>query len=546
MSHPSETPPPQHDAAESAGSAYVQNVSGPIGAAASPTEQAPGVPAARNIVYGSFWLDETEFALPVDVIQEVVNAPDSYSQVPLAAPHMIGLFCLRNTVVPVIDLRRILGFPPTPETGARKVAIIENGDLCIGLLFDDTGAIIQGTNATRVNFLRPPEGLKDIIVEGVLKLEDGARMVQLLDPFEILQIEKVPRVARVDHAEQHKTYMGQRLNCISFQLGHTTCAIDLRFVQEITDMPPIQTSQLAHGYVIGNVELRGRTMPVVDFRGMIGNESPYKFDPDTLGMRKLLVLDLPEGRIGLLVYSIDSIVTFYEKDILPFANVALPRHDIVSGCLVRQDGNIVILLDHDRLLKDDMLALAARSCQEIYPSKEGRNSQQKLREHRGRSTYILFSVDIEMGFDISGVSEVIDRPTSLLKPPYALEFVDGILNLRGDLITLINLRVLYGFPETGAKAEKVLIFECNGRKYGIAVDSIDEIVTTGSQDLLDVPTIRDPEAARLVSSDLAGCLRIPSRSQNSNPVLVLDQESVVRRCIADTKFEQSPAVATAN
>ncbi|QFT80259.1 purine-binding chemotaxis protein [Roseovarius sp. THAF27] len=542
MSHPPETPP---NATARGGPAPIPGASCKADAPAAAMETAPGVHAARNVVYGSFWLDETEFALPVDVIQEVVNAPDSYSEVPLAAPHMVGLFCLRNTIVPVIDLRHILGIAPASETSVRKVAIIENGDLCVGLLFDDTGAIIQGMNATRVNFLRDAQGLKDIIVEGVLKLDDGARMVQLLDPYEILQIEKIPRVARIDHAQQRKTHLGQRFNCISFQLGHTTCALDLRFVQEITDMPPLQTSQLAHGYVIGNVELRGRTLPVVDFRGMIGNETPYKFKAGMLEKRKLLVLDLPAGRIGLLVYSIDSIMTFYEKDILPFANVGLPRHDVVSGCLVRQDETIVILLDHHSLLKDEMLALAARSCQEIYPSTDVETKPKNFRTERGRSTFILFSVDIEMGFDISGVNEVIDRPSSLLKPPYALAFVDGILNLRGELITLINLRVLYGFPETGAQAHKVLIFENGGRKYGITVDSIDEIVTTGPEDLFEVPTIRDPEAARLVSGDLAGCLRVPSRPSHSNPVLVLDQASVVRRCIADARFEAAaPDVAT--
>ncbi|MFN3210476.1 MAG: chemotaxis protein CheW [Roseovarius sp.] len=497
-----------------------------------------GKSGPRSTVYGSFWLDETEFALPVDVIQEVVNAPDTYATVPMAPDHMIGLFCLRNMVIPVVDLRRILGFPD-PSEGRRKVVILENGELCIGLLFDDTGAIIHDTDASRVTFQRDANGLRDVVIEGVLKLENGTRMVQLLDPLELLQIEKLPRVSRSGPSENHDGHLGPRLNCISFQLGHTTCAIDLRFVQEITDMPDLSHSELAHGYIIGNIELRGRTMPVVDFRGMIGREAPFRFDKKALEARKLLVLDLPEGRVGLLVYSIDSIMSFYERDVLPFANVALPRHDIVSGCLVKEDEKIVILLDHAALLRDEMLIYAARSCQEVYPSQEIEARPKEQHGHLERSTYILFTVDIEMGFDISCVSEVIERPATLLKPPYALEFVDGILNLRGELITLINLRVLYGFSDTGVQAERVLIFDANGRKYGIAVESIDEIVTTNARDLLEVPTIRDPEAARLVSGDVAGCLRVPSRAPGSNPVLVLNQEAVVSRCVAKGQPESA-------
>ncbi|MEO0924010.1 MAG: chemotaxis protein CheW, partial [Pseudomonadota bacterium] len=403
--------------------------------------------------------------------------------------------------------------------------------------FDDTGGVINGTGVSRVIFQPTDEGVKDVIVEGVLKLDGGARMVQLLDPFEILKIERLPRVAKNTGGQKEKSHLGQRLNCISFQLGHTTCAIDLRFVQEITDMPLVQKSQIAHGHILGNIELRGRTMPIVDFRGFMGNEEPFQFSQDALKNRKLVILSLDEGHIGLVVYSIDSIMAFFESDILPFANVALPRHDIVAGCLVNNADEIVILLDHEKLLRDETLRNAAQSCQEIYPS------EQKFEEHAKlsaksviRATYILFTVDTPMAFDISHVSEIITRPDKLLQPPYALDFVDGILNLRGDLITLINPRVLYNLPEADPKDAKVLIFQKDDKKYGIIVDSVDEIVTTTSNELLDVPSISKNGVGRLVSNDVAGCLRVPSRGPESDPILVLDVGAVVARCVQAESF----------
>ena len=305
------------------------HLSASIPVEADRTQTASHLADAEVNVYGSFWIDQTEFALPVEVIREMVAEPDRFAPVPLSPPHVMGVFNLRDMILPVVDLRILLGFPESDQVGARKIAIIEYGEHCIGLLFDNAGGVISSENASRVNFEVNSDGEKDVVVEGMLKLDDGRRLVQLLDPYELLNIKRLPRVAKT-RAEE-KSHLGQRLNCISFQLGHTRCALDLRYVQEITDVPEVQNSPLAHGHILGNIELRGQTMPIIDFRGLMGNEAPHKFNAKALKSRKLLILSLPEGQIGLLVYSIDSIMTFFEADVLPFANVSLPRHDIVGG-----------------------------------------------------------------------------------------------------------------------------------------------------------------------------------------------------------------------
>ncbi len=507
----------------------------PATASSLPSDKGSQVKADQSFkqhVFGSFWIDETEFALPVEVIQEVVNEPKHYTPIPLSPPQILGLFNLREMVVPVIDLRHVLGFPKRDATDIGKVAIIENGKLAIGLLFDDTGGVINSTGAARVNFQPSEEGSKDVVVEGVLKLDDGARMVQLLDPFELLKIEKLPRIAKKT-TDDEASFKGQRLNCISFQLGHTNCAIDLRYVQEITNVPEVQKSAIAHGHILGNIELRGKTMPIVDFRGMIGNEQPFAFSQDAIKNRKLVILKLDAGHVGLLVYSIDSILAFFESEVLPFASVALPRHDIVKGCLVKGGEEIVILLDHEKLFDDPLLVDAARSCQEIYPSKTEQRDEEKVAENAlDRSTYIQFSVGtFSFAFDISRVSEIITRPDKLLKPPYALKFVDGILNLRGELITLINPRILYNMAIEDAAEPKVLIFRQDSKQYGIVVDSVDEIITIRTTELFPVPSIIKNGDSRAVSEDVEGCLPMDNACAQMDAAMVLNIQSLINRCV---------------
>jgi len=266
---------------------------------------------------------------------------------------------------------------------------------------------------------------------------------------------------------------------------------------------------------------------------MIGNEQPFAFSQDAIKNRKLVVLKLDAGQVGLLVYSIDSILAFFESDVLPFASVALPRHDIVKGCLVKGGEEIVILLDHEKLFGDPLLVDAARSCQEIYPSKTVDSTDDKVAESAlDRSTYIQFSVGaFSFAFEISHVSEIIARPKKLLKPPYALKFVDGILNLRGELITLINPRVLYNMAIEDALESKVLIFRQNTKQYGIVVDSVDEIVTIRTAELFPVPSIIKNGASRVVSEDVEGCLPMGSCTAQMDAAMVLNIQSLIDRCV---------------
>ena len=417
-----------------------------------------------------------------------------------------------------------------PAKAQRKVAIIESGKFRIGLLFDKTGEIIYGDTAARINFEPNDDGVRDVVVEGMLKLDNGKRMVQVINPFELLKIEKLPRVAKgEDNTARNR--LGKRLSCISFQLGHTICALDLRCVQEVMDVPPIQKSHLTHGPVLGTIDLRGYTLPVIDFRSIIGKEPAYHPSPEALKSRKLLILNLPEGRIGLLVFSIDSIVSYFESELLPFAKVALPRHDVVAGCIVNELDQIVILLDNKMLMADAELARAAKSCQEIYPPQMQVEEKETDILANQRRTFILFSIERCFALDTGCVCEVINLPEKLLTPPYALKFVEGILNLRGELITLIDPKRLYNMPNTTTEEQKVLIFHQAGQKYGILIDSVDEIVMTTDGHVIDVPSIGESEMTRAISEDVVGCLSVASRDIGSDPVLILNVSSVLSRCM---------------
>ncbi len=489
-------------------------------------------------IFGSFWIDQAEFALPVSAIREVVNEPQNISRVPLAPKFMSGLFNLRGMIIPVVDLRILLDFPPPDEATSaedkvRKIAIVENGDQCIGIVFDRSGEVLNVPGSARVDFRAGDGGVKDVVIDGVLKLEDGNRMVQILDPYEILGLERVPKAEKPRGKREHEGDLGKRHNCISFQLGHTTCAIDLRYVQEVRDMPEVNKSLLAHGFVIGTTNLRGSIIPIIDFRSFIGNEEPIKLGQTSLKGRKLLIMKTDGGMIGLMVFSIDSILPYFDTDVLPFAKLALPRGNIVKGCLVQEDAQLVMLLDHKKLLSEPALVGPARTCQEVHDMDTATSEkEEETTTVLERRTFIVFTVSNGFAMDTCVVSEVITKPDDLLDPPYTLDFIEGILNLRGELITLINLRQLYGYDEIDNDDQKVLIFRHGDQKYGIVVDAVNEIVMTTADRVKPIGIGDKPESIRVSSEDVAGILHIGKSEEDHKSVVVMNVESIVKRCLS--------------
>lgn len=480
--------------------------------------------------YGSFFIADSEFAISVSALHEIVNEPEEISPVPLAPPFMLGLFNLRGMIIPVIELRKLLEFPEDEDPGPRKVAIIEHGEHCIGLLFDRTGEVLNGKGVARVDFRPNGEGIKDVVVDGVLKFDSGERLVQILDPHELLNLEQLPRADNTSGRETVKQSRGKKLACVSFQTGHTTCAVDLRYVKEVRTVPKLEQSLLTGGNVIGTTNLRGVILPIIDFRGFMGDEAKFTLGATVPKDRRMLVIETAEGPVGLMVFSIDSILPYFKDEILPFAKLALPRGDLVDGCLLDKNDQIVMMLDPAKLSTEPSFLAAAKSCQEVFPPEEVDDEVAELEARAKRRTFIKFTFDRKFALDTSHVSEVINRPQELLEPPFSLSFVEGILNLRGELITLFNPRLLYGLPPAPGRNQKVLIFKHGQQKFGILVDTVDEIIITTENRVVELKSMDQQNTSKSISEDVTGCLQHSNSDGVFESIMILDTKALVDRC----------------
>jgi purine-binding chemotaxis protein CheW len=116
---------------------------------------------------------------------------------------------------------------------------------------------------------------------------------------------------------------------------------------------------------------------------------------------------------------------------------------------------------------------------------------QKERLDKKEDTKILvFRVaDEELGLDISCVREVL-RPQEITPLPKTPSFIEGVINLRGHIVALIDLRKRLTTKEMGEETNKrIIICRVNRLIVGLTVNSLREIVGLSKEDIKPLPEV---------------------------------------------------------
>ncbi len=80
------------------------------------------------------------------------------------------------------------------------------------------------------------------------------------------------------------------------------------------------------------------------------------------------------------------------------------------------------------------------------------------------------------GVPIEQVHEII-RMQQVTRIPRAPAFVEGVINLRGQVIPVVDLRRRFGLPETdGRGTERIVVVELDGSRVGMVVDAVVEVL----------------------------------------------------------------------
>ena len=156
---------------------------------------------------------------------------------------------------------------------------------------------------------------------------------------------------------------------------------------------------------------------------------------------------------------------------------------------------------------------------------------------------VTFRVGTELfGVPISTVQEIVRVPV-ISRIPQAPEFVKGVINLRGRVITVVDIRTRMGQAnaaadaadaEEQAKKARVLVVEAEGRLVGVIVDEVAEVLRLAAAQVDPPP----PMVAGLSNQYLKGVGKL-----KDDLLILIDIERVLTNDDLGAIDELQPAAA---
>jgi purine-binding chemotaxis protein CheW len=107
---------------------------------------------------------------------------------------------------------------------------------------------------------------------------------------------------------------------------------------------------------------------------------------------------------------------------------------------------------------------------------------------RGGKFLSFFLKDEEYGIEILKVQEIIGM-LPITRVPRTPDFVKGVINLRGKIIPVTDLRSRFGMEEREITAETcTIVVQAGGLEIGVIVDKVSEVLDISDQEIEDVPS----------------------------------------------------------
>lgn len=482
-----------------------------------------------NNIYTSFHIDKTEIAITVKAVQEVVNFPDRIIPMPLAPAFLLGVFNLRGMIIPIINLKSLLKYPDVSINNLQKVAIVEIEGARVGLVFDSTSEILRVSEDDISDFGYANESSHRVI-SGAIKLNNGDRILQILDTASLITIENIPQIIdqqKINNIQSKNSRHDQRHKCISFYVKDVKMAFEISTIHEIVKVPEIKTSSIQNNIFLGIINLRGRTIPVVSFAKilkMTASEETEEVKEDS--DQRIIILKIEKELIGLMVDSVDCINSYYEDDKMAVPLLSKDRISMFQGCLNLSNEGEIFLLDHEHVLSGKEILEVTEGHSKIYQNAELKNVLKKI----DRESYISFRLDHLFGIPIKDIKEIINYTDDILNAPGMPAHVIGMLNLRSNLVTVIDTRNLYKMGVAGERNSdtKVLIFEKEGERFGLVVDALESILTIDQDKKFKVPTLVTQKIQSQFQNDIKEIVSV-AIGEKESALIILNIDSVSER-----------------
>ncbi len=141
--------------------------------------------------YVGFVLSEQEYAFRIDHIREIV-IPERVTRLPQVATYVEGCSNLRGTIIPIINLRLLLGLDAKPRDAQTRTIVAQVGKKIVGCTVDDVTQVLR-ISSDQIHAASTVLGTgQTTYISGLAKVDE--RLIVLLEIEQLLDISNLEQI----------------------------------------------------------------------------------------------------------------------------------------------------------------------------------------------------------------------------------------------------------------------------------------------------------------------------------------------------------------
>jgi purine-binding chemotaxis protein CheW len=490
----------------------------------------------------TFWLDEQLYALRAEDVSELIRVPE-LARVPQGPPALLGIANLRGSVLPIAGLREILGAKTKAARLPTERAIVLDVGAPVAVVVDSVA------NLETVSAAQLETNQKELSAAGAEKLlgafPTGAdkRVAKVLDIEALLEAAFSSRsrakrqeraLSRSSTAEPASRNDRTTEVLVTFEVAGQEFALPLEVVQEILPAPESITAiARPEAVVLGITSVRDTLLPLLSLRGLLGFSAAES--ESEREREKVVVMKIGSAHVGLVADRARTIVAADLALVEPVPPVLAARTGGESRIrsVYRGEGGrrLISILSPEQLFREDVMRRLATS----HPTPAAASSQQDS----AAMTELIFLVfrlgDDEFGLPIDTVVEVAHVPSQITRVPKTPKFLEGVVNLRGEVLPVVDQRRRFEMPKLeNTEGRRLVVIKTERHRAGLIVDSVSDVLRTSSANVEPPPDLTEA-TSRLVRG-------VINLEKTKRIVLLLDPTELLTRAeqgLLDTFQSQS-------
>jgi len=473
----------------------------------------------------TFRLDEALYALPSEHVLEVIHVP-SVARVPLSPRALLGVANLRGTVLPLVDLRGLLGTRQTSAAGAATRAIVLDAGARVALAVDSVDSLVA-IDEDRIETRESELGARDgEHLRGAFRSVRGEEVAKILDMERLLSGAFTQQTRRQQsRSGARATDEGRRAApagaastmLVTFEVAEQEFALELDAVQEILPAPTdITVVPRAETLVLGVTALRDRLLPLLSLRGLLG----FPPAPASDGREKVVVTNIGGAQVGLVADRARTILpaALSSIDSLPPALAARTGGESRVKAIYRGDGGrrLVSILSPQQLYREDVMRRLSESTQREETRERVAGSARQAEQ-----IFLVFRLGPdEFGLPIEAVDEVGEVPAKIARLPKTPKFLEGVVNLRGEVLPVVDQRRRFDMPAADElERRRLVVVRTDRHRAGLIVDGVSDVLRVPNDSVEPPPQLTE-QIARLVRG-------VVNLDESERIVLVLDPSELL-------------------